>query len=280
MHGVVKLFRALMTKDLKFGSGIANRTQLLALIRQLGKVITGLSEVEVGQNKDKMSYELASKACSSKVTSELKRPEEKATKQILELMRHIEIAFIHHDTKPGDRIFSGWFLAFFFRMWKVFVKADIQMTAQDNSTAALKVTMQKNFVSSNLYACIEINGHSMVRFHNYCRDMQKPELFLPSLLNSQANESAFRTLRSMSSTRSTIVNFDVYEVLFRSNRLNVAEQAPTTIQNFCFKKKKPKNFYVPNELLSDEELNDTVKSGFDLAKKVLKDFRELDFYNI
>lgn len=94
----------------------------------------------------------------------------------------------------------------------------------ENLKDALKITMQKNFLSQNLYACIELNGHSILLFHNYCRDLKKPELFLPSLLKSQTNESAFSTLRSMSSTRSTIVSFDVYEIVSRFNRLNVAEQ--------------------------------------------------------
>lgn len=101
---VVKLFRAQMNKDLVIGTGIASRCQVLSLVRQLGKAVTGLIEVQIGQNIDKMSYELASKVCDMKVRNELKRPEEKATKLVLDLMRHIEIAFIDHDTKPCDRM--------------------------------------------------------------------------------------------------------------------------------------------------------------------------------
>lgn len=161
VHVVVKMFRALMNKELIIGTGIASRSHLLSLIRHLGKVVTDLSEVQLTQNKDRMSYELARKVCHSKVINELKRPEEKATKVILELMHHIEIAFIEHDTKPEDRIYSAWYLAIFCRMWRSFIKVD--MASKDNRSNVLNVTMLKNFLSQDLYTCLELNGHCILR---------------------------------------------------------------------------------------------------------------------
>ena len=62
---------------------------------------------------------------------------------------------------------------------------------------------------------------------------------------------------------------------------DVAEQAPGKILNFCFKKKKPKDFHVASDLLSDDELNEIIKRGSKSAKDILIVFRKLtQIYNL
>lgn len=267
---VVKALRALMTKDLKIGTNFASRSILLELARRTGKEILHLTETQLSQNKDRMDYEVAARACDDRVLRELKRPEEKATKSYLDLMRHMKIAFIIENETPRNRIYSAFYLVFFCRLWKIFLDAGNQHA--DHRSDAFKVQVQKNFISSNLASCIEINGHSLLILHSYCRDSNQPELFLPSELNSQTCESAFRALRSMTSTRSTIVNFDMYELLNRSKRLRLQEEAPTKIKDFVFRDSSKKKIVVPEMLLSDEEINEIIRTAFNESKKVLRDF--------
>ncbi len=77
-----------MTKELKIGTNIASRSILLELAKRTGKEVLHLTETQLSQNKDRMDYEVASKACDGRVLRELKRPEEEATKLFLLLMQH------------------------------------------------------------------------------------------------------------------------------------------------------------------------------------------------
>lgn len=176
------------------------------------------------------------------------------------------------DTTPKDRIFSASYAALFIRMWKFFLKASAKQQKQTLGEA--KITTEKNSMSSNLEGCIEINGHSLVIFHNQCRDMGSPQLFLPSHLNSQASEDKFRTLRFLSTTKSTVVNMDVLEILQRSTRLTVIEEAPTKLNNFLTRTKKPKEIFIPNQLLDDNEIRDTLDQGFNSVKEAFLPFRK------
>lgn len=269
-HMAVKAFRALMTKDLKIGTNFASRSMLLELTRRIGKEIIHITESQLSQNKDRMDYEIASKVCDDRVLHELKRPEEKATKSFLVLMQHIKKAYINQHETPQVRIYSAFYLIFFCRLWRIFIDAGNQHT--DIRSDAHKVLVQKNFISSNLAACIEINGHSLLIFHNYCRDNHHPELFLPSEINSQTCESSFRTLRSLTSTRSTIVNFDMHELLNRSKRLRLEEEAPSKIKDFIFRDASYKNIWIPDNLLSNQEINEIIKCAFHDVKETLKEF--------
>lgn len=66
-----------------------------------------------------------------------------------------------------------------------------------------------------------------------------------------------------------IVNMDIKEVTERSLRLQVIEEAPSVISEFFFHAKKPKQPFIPEELLSDQEIADIVFDGFESAREVL-----------
>lgn len=263
IHLEVKAFRALMNKEFKIGSDIASRAQLLIIARQMGRVVLNLSEAQLSR-KDYMNHDIASRACSIKVTSELKRPEEQALKAYLEAMRHIETAYIDLTSTTRERLFSAWYLACFFRTWRAYLKGECNRARCPPDV--FKAVMQKNFVSPNLYTGLELNGHHLTIFHNQCRDEGRPQMFLPSHLNSQGCESGFRTYRACSSSGSTVTNMDIYEMIQRSNRLTIAEEAPTTIKDFVLKKNKPKDIFVPESLLSNEDVSRIVHDGFDEVK--------------
>lgn len=275
-HMVVKGYRALMTKELSIGSGIACRATLVSFLSQVGKPVSNVTAAAVTQNKDRMNYEIASKLCAKSFTNELKRPEEQATKAFLEMLQNIVIAYIDEATEPGDRIFSAYYVVFFLRLWKALLK-DFSERSNSNFVA----TLNKNFISTNFAACVEIDGSALIILHNQCRGMKRPELFLPWMLNSQHCESTFRSWRSLSSTRSTRINLDMKEVTEKSARLQIIEEAPTKIKDFVNATRKPKNCFIPKKLLSDADISTIVLGGFNSAGKTHAQFRKGDnwFWN-
>lgn len=184
-------------------------------------------------------------------------------------MRHIKVAYIDEESDPESRIFSGWYANFFVRMWQQFLALSVANTHGQKDMLAL--SMQKNFISKNLATCVELNGHSIISFHNWCRDLGRPDLFIPSQMNSQASEGTFRAIRSLSTTRSTRINADILEFLQRSSRLIIMEDAPSTLGNFMTKTKGPPCF-VPTALLSNEQIRAIVRNGFESVGEAFKKF--------
>ena len=74
-------------------------------------------------------------------------------------------------------------------------------------------SLEKNFITSNAYKCIELNAHSLIIYMMTIRDHpvsdNQDRLFTPWLLGSQSCEKVFRTAHSMTSMFSTILNFGV-----------------------------------------------------------------------
>lgn len=271
VHMVVKAFRALMTKILSLGFGneaFASRSVLISLTNMFPKMIIGITKYDLTENKDNMNYAIAEKICAKRVTDKLTRPEEQATKTYLLLMRSIITAYIAPETTPDERIFASWYCAMFCRIWK-----ESLCTAAKSAKDTVNATVDRSFISSNLHACMEINGHHTTLFHNQCRDMGRPELFLPHLTGSQPCEDKFRTLRSISTTRSTVVNFDTFEVLQKGKRLKTLDEFASPTDGFDFNSKKVKPCFVPNALLSDSEVNAIVGHGFQKAKQDFSDLR-------
>jgi len=65
-----------------------------------------------------------------------------------------------------------------------------------------------NFVSSNVYLCVEINAHSLIMILIKLKRENRGHLLLPSwLFGSQPAEGLFRLLRSLSPMESTNVLF-------------------------------------------------------------------------
>lgn len=217
-----------MNKSLKVGTGLASRSCLLQFLEHVGKPIAGVSKSQLINDKDRMDYEIAAKVCHPKFISELNGPSEQGTKWYLELMRDTGVAFISTTTEPRERILCAWRVNFAIRMWKQLL-SERQPKAQDESE--FRPTVKDNFISPNLGTCVELNGQGLLTLHNKCRDRSRPDLFVPSELNSQPCESTFRTYRSLTGARSTIVNMDMMEVMQRYRKFSVIENAPLQIKD-------------------------------------------------
>lgn len=274
-HMLVKALRALMNKELKIGSSVASRSILLKLLDFVGKPVAGITRAQLSQNMDRMSYDIASKVCSPKLTNELKRPEEQASRGYLEMMYDMQVAYIFEDTKPKERILAAWRSCIFGRLWRSALIGEKQNKTASKDT--LQGTLRDNFISTNLAACIEINGHALLIFHNYCRMLGRADLFVPSTLTSQDCEGTFRTYRSLTGVRSTIINMDIMEMLGRSKKFQVIENATTAIKDF--QKKKPRKcVFIPENLLSDVDISLILQEGTNHASQVMSKFgKNYDF---
>ena len=93
-------------------------------------------------------------------------------------------------------------------------------------------TIKVNFILHNCYMSIELNAHALVTYVLSIRDHFQGAFtnFTPWLLGSQTCKNTFRTLRSMSSTFSTVLNFSILGML-RLHRLNIQLTLQSSSQN-------------------------------------------------
>lgn len=272
-HIVVKWHRALMNKSLQIGTQVASRAVLLSLVESCEKMVVGISVNELTNDKDRMNYLIASKTCSTRICKLMLRKEERATRIYLELNQRIIEAFITPETTPYDRIYGAWYVCFFCRLWKDCLAQQIEKQKKSNrAQTGLKLTIDRNFISSNIHGCVEINGHGIILFHNRCRDSGHPEQFLPTLTGSQICESGFRTFRSMSTTRCTMIDFDMHDMLGKAKRLDALNNIAENEENYNFKDRKKQNYHIPTSLLSDDEIQAAVGSGY---AHVVEEFKGL-----
>lgn len=132
--------------------------------------------------------------------------EAKGTRQILKITRYVLDSFLDKSIEIEKRIYNMWYSTLFLRIWGLWLKQE-------------KYSINKNWITSNTYTSIELNAHALLVLIEKFR--HEPECFLPWLFSSQPCEKFFRQLRSMTSTYSTIVNFDMSEILRRVNRVQI-----------------------------------------------------------
>lgn len=154
-----------------------------------------------------MNFDSIDKLSSKKVTNILLTNEEaKATRRVLIITRYILDAFLDKSIRVEKRIYFMWYSTLFLRLWRYWIKTTGH-------------SLSKNFLTLNAYICIELNSHALLLAVEKCRSRNSPEAFLPWLYSSQTCEKLFRQIRSMTSTFSTVVNFDMYEIITRLNKI-------------------------------------------------------------
>lgn len=146
--------------------------------------------------KDKMNFNSSMKICSERVTSLLKEhvPGSEGTVAYLTVMRNVMEAGLNESLSPLEIIYKIWHAVFFFRYWRNWLAQNPRFNLD-------------NFVSRNLYMCVEVIAHSIISIIIKFRDEDCPESLLTHLFTSQACESFFRLLRSLTTTESTVINF-------------------------------------------------------------------------
>lgn len=149
-------------------------------------------------NKDKMSAKFAHKIFGQNVEEALESMSLDDTRGIglyMRCMRWQYDAFFDYKLSPLERLYKIAYVVFVFRIWRK------------------KVDKKKNFVSPNLYCCLEINFHNFIILITYMRDQKLDSYFLPFFCHSQHCESYFRCLRSWAGSQSTKIDGTMFETL-------------------------------------------------------------------
>jgi hypothetical protein len=283
VHLAVKFWRRLMNKNLRIGSKIASRSVLVSLTNRVSKMIIGITSSDLTKNKDAMNYKIVEKVVSDRVLSSLSDDsgEELATKLYLTLIKHVIRAYIDPDSTPLDRIYSSWFIVWSLRIWKISIDLNSEH-AFDSRSDLYSPTIEQNFATRNVHVCVEINAHSLINYVAFCRNEQKPELFLPQLAGSQACEKTFGTFRTMSTSNYTAINFDMYDVMKKAKRiLMINDIQDSHRDDFVFKRlEKKKLLSAFYELPTNEDIAEKVLEALNDVRTIFKRLSKIIFHEM
>lgn len=210
-------------KMLPFGPNFYIQTNHIEfLIRNFSKDRHRLT-ANVLNREDKQNFESVLRICDPTVINLLKTnvPGSRATASFLQLLRDVIDAYRDVKLTPLQRIEKIWFAVFVLRIWRDYV------------SSSKHLSIQKNFLTSYCYSCIELNAHGLVLVMLDLGNTNSHSSFQPNLLESQPCEAMFRQLRSMSTVYSTVTNCTLREVLDRLNRIELQSEIAATT-NFVF----------------------------------------------
>lgn len=111
----------------------------------------------------------------------------------------------------------------------------------------------------------------MVNFIIQLRDRNEPHLFLPLLLGSQPCEATFRQLRSMTTTSSTVINFNTLEMIHRLKKIQLQNDIMVSSPDFIKFPRldaKRQRMDCPAKLPSNKEICDLLE---DARKRTITD---------
>lgn len=244
------------------GDHMVHPEHLRILIRTVSKDQHLLVSSDISAS-DKMNFKSVRKITDLKVSENLKIhvPKSNATIKFLELMKFSIDCFLDKELTPLQRIYKLWYTVFFLRLWKMHL-----IESKEYSL--------KNFITYNLYACIELNAHSLVSLLIHFRENDDSDSFLPWMFSSQSCESFFRCMRSMTSTFSTVVNFNVLEILHRLKRIDIQGDVACNLGKKGYEFKSNHNGYISSGKLgktytipSNEDIFEEIKNAkFDAIK--------------
>lgn len=273
IHLVVKMMWRIMCINMMIGDYRASSAIIVDVLNTVGKHEAKIGSSVVTNNKDAMNYGRVEKICTEDVYSLFTEESQKATKIFLKLVTCVNDALIITSFSPEERIKKLWYAVFFCRLWRV----SIELRSKQGQT------LQGDFLTRNAYACLEINAHNFLKYLVFCRELNKPEMFLPYETNSQPCENFFRNIRSMGSTNYTVINFNMLELLHKIRRaMKICELQETidpeiheTLTKSKRRKMQQKHLFVPTSLPS----NIAIKCCVDLALlEALQDAKELGSY--
>ena len=193
---------------LPLGKFSANQSHLRILMNERTKDEHGLTTSDLDQ--DKMNFNSSVKICSEQITSLLEKhvPGSEGTVAYLTVMRNVMQAGMDESLSPLEKVYKIWYAVFFFRYWKNWLTQNPKFTLD-------------NFVTRNLYICVEVIAHAIIKLIVKFRQEDCPESLLIHLFTSQACESFFRLLRSLTTTESTVINFAMKELLQKVRRVDM-----------------------------------------------------------
>ena len=228
---------------LPIGKFTASQAHLRILSQERSKEEHGLTTADLDKS-DKMNFNSSLKICSERITDLLEKyvPGSEGTEAYLKVMRFVMEAGLDESLAPLEKIYKIWYSVFFLRFWKNWL------------TSHAKFNLD-NFVSRNLYMCVEIIAHSMIYLIIKFRDENCPESLIFHIFSSQACESFFRLARSMTTTESTVINFSMKEFLQKVRRIDMLHHVSSKLNDkLVFPREKRKRLLG---ILTAEKLKST-----------------------
>lgn len=256
------LLRTLYDKRLlPFGNGFIRIEHLYELLNMFTKDRHQLTASTLNP-VDRQNFRSVLRICHKRVSNLLRDhiEESNSTIQFLQIMRDIIDGFMDHNLTPLQRIRKIWYNVFLVRIWRHFILLSKEYTLKDN------------FLSSNCYSCIELNAHNLILCILHLKKINKPELFKPFLYESQACESQFRQLRSMSTVFSTVTNCSVKEAISRISKIQYQNEImQRTSQHFEYPGfNKPSFPESQHTLPTADEIIKEIEFCQELAKNTAK----------
>lgn len=199
----------LLDRNLTMGNRKVKIDHLQKLLKIEQKSVHKLTYQDIFPT-DRMNYTSFEKIVNDCVITSLKEKvrESEATAHYLITFRDISDSFLKFDIEPLQRIFLMYRSLYFLRLWRAYIRR------------SPFYNLEKNFITYNLYTCVELNARALVILMKTFRDNNREEEFLPSLFDSQTCERLFRLARSLGTTKFTRINFDLLDFIHIINRLD------------------------------------------------------------
>ncbi|KAJ8682667.1 hypothetical protein QAD02_018459 [Eretmocerus hayati] len=201
VHVITKCRNALIKDSvvLAMGNRMASFTDLEDLICIQSKDKHQLTATDL-KPKDKMHFKSVLKGCKEKTIAQLKEhvPRSEATQMYLSCRNSMARAFLFKTITIEERVYNMWYPLYFFRLWRYWLSKHPVHAIKDN------------FISSNTYMCIELNGHCLLQMVLIAIENDDYELYT-WLVGSQICESFFEVFRCDSTVQSLMVNCTVLE---------------------------------------------------------------------
>lgn len=214
IHEALKLRNFLLksSRIIPMGHLQVSISHLKVLINQFPKNTHGLVVSDVFPD-DRQNFKSYEKITTEKVLQALANGVigSEATIKYLNLCKQITQAFTEPNLKPDQRIYFIWNSLYFFRAWRKWIQRS-------------DYSLDKNFISSNAFACLEINAYGLLHLIVKFRDARTPQNFLPALFQSQTCENTFRQMRSMSTAYWTRINFTLLDLLYIIRRIELQNE--------------------------------------------------------
>lgn len=228
VHIITKLRNFLLrfkwnTFELPIGRYFVQLQHLYDLMNTVGKDRHFLTPSTLNPT-DRQNFGSAKRMCSPEVIHLLrdKIKNSDGTIQFLQIMRDMIDAFMNKCLTPQQRIRKSWHSLFLIRIWREFI------------ISKSGCTLKNNFLTSNCYSCIEMSVQSLILCLLQLKKINKPELFLPHLFDSQICESTFRQFRSMTTAFSTVTNCTVKEALSRIGKIQLQNEITHTTSSYFY----------------------------------------------
>lgn len=155
MHMGTKMRNRLLNTSitLHMGNQISN-IHIKILLQKVSKEVHGLVASDVVP-EDRQNYSSLDKLMQPRVIDALENNvvDCQGTVKYLKLCKQITSTYLDDDLEPIDRIYRIWHALYFLRIWRMWIKS------KENEH-----NLSENFLSRNLFMCVEISAHALVYF--------------------------------------------------------------------------------------------------------------------